>query len=70
MNLDEQKIADIVERVVERLGPLTRAPSLRVLPPQAVRRETSIPKGTLGVYRDPDSAVRAAEKRMAALRLW
>jgi len=61
--LDERKIEEIVARVIERLGGAgaMRAPSAG--PPIARGGGSGgvdIPRGTLGVYGDPDSAVQAA----------
>jgi acyl-CoA reductase-like NAD-dependent aldehyde dehydrogenase len=64
--LDEARIAEIVERVVARLGPGPTAP-----PPVAITRATSsgaarIPRATLGVYADPEAAVQAARRGFEA----
>ncbi len=66
MHLDEQRIAEIVERVVVRLGPVHRAPAVRPQNGALKPRAADIPRGTLGVYPDPDTAVRAAEKAFLA----
>jgi aldehyde dehydrogenase len=66
--LDEARIAEIVERVMARLGAgPTAAP-----PPSAPigRAESSnaarIPRATLGVYADPEAAVQAARRGFEA----
>jgi aldehyde dehydrogenase len=66
MQLDEARIAEIVERVVARLGSGPTAappPSGVVLPGRSTAR---IPRGTLGVYPDPDSAATAARRGFEA----
>lgn len=72
--LDEARIAEIVERVLQRLdGPGGMAPA----GPGAAAVSSSgrgpapgptvdIPRGTLGVYADPDAAVQAARRGFAA----
>jgi acyl-CoA reductase-like NAD-dependent aldehyde dehydrogenase len=65
--LDEARIAEIVERVLDRLGQgPTRAPKH----PEPVRDGggggARIPRGTMGVYGDPDSAVAAARRGFEA----
>ena len=61
--LDEQRIQEIVERVVARLGQSglpTRTPTPG---PTAIRGQgVRIPRGTLGAYDSPDDAVRAATR--------
>ncbi len=68
MSLEEARIAEIVERVVERLagdGGLVAPP--RRGPPQAVSGTTArIPRGTNGIYPDPDAAVAAARRGFEA----
>lgn len=63
MPLDEARIAEIVERVVARLGPggVSRAPSTG---PTMISSNagSAIPRGTLGVYDDPEAAVQAARR--------
>ncbi len=68
MHLDERRIQEIVERVVARLqgsgpGGSTAAPAVRAAaaePP--AKKQANIPKGRLGIYPDPDSAIAAARK--------
>ncbi len=66
--LDEARIAEIVERVVERLA--ARGPTAPAGAPTQVRTTSSrgadIPPGTMGVYPDPDSAVAAARRGFEA----
>ncbi|HWO21345.1 MAG TPA: aldehyde dehydrogenase family protein [Kofleriaceae bacterium] len=65
--LDERKIEEIVARVLERLGGagagggVTAAPG-RGAAPEPPRPRVNIPRGTNGVYDDPDEAVRAARR--------
>ena len=57
--LDEQRIQDIVERVVARLG--KHSPSPPLVSPQAIAvNSANIPRGTLGAVDTPDEAVAAA----------
>jgi acyl-CoA reductase-like NAD-dependent aldehyde dehydrogenase len=68
--LDEARIAEIVERVIDRLGNgPTRAPS-RPASPAAYGAGNGagarIPRATLGVYADPDAAVAAARRGFEA----
>lgn len=57
--IDDARIAEIVERVVERLGRVPAAPASTVtLTPRA--SQSSIPRGTLGIYADADAAAQAA----------
>jgi len=70
--LDERRIQEIVERVVQRLGagvPSSPAEAVeraaaRMPPPRPVdgarKKEPRIPRGTLGIYPDVDAAVKAA----------
>lgn len=62
--LDEARIAELVERVVERLGqaPSAAPPRPAAAPPAQHRPQARIPRGTLGVYADPDAAVQAARR--------
>jgi acyl-CoA reductase-like NAD-dependent aldehyde dehydrogenase len=63
--LDEARIAEIVERVVARLGPgPSAAPRAGVVLPG--RSTARIPRGTLGVFADPDAAVAAARRGFEA----
>jgi acyl-CoA reductase-like NAD-dependent aldehyde dehydrogenase len=75
--LDERRIQEIVERVVARLGadlPATPADAVeraaakfpkaygQPRPDEMPKREVRIPRATLGVYPDVDSAVKAGRK--------
>ena len=63
--LDEAKIAEIVERVVSRLGAgPTVAP--RTSGAAVAGSGARVPRGTMGVYGDPDSAVAAARRGFEA----
>lgn len=66
--LDEQKIDEIVARVLERLGAGGAPPPPPVAPPEppAAKAGPDIPRGTLGVYADPDEAVKAARRGFEA----
>ncbi len=66
MALDEARIAEIVERVVERLAGGV-APARRVAPPIASSGSgKNWPRGTMGIYPDADSAVQAARRGFEA----
>jgi len=60
--IDERRIEEIVARVVERLASSGALPAPSPGAPVRVSRTPSVdvPRGTLGVYQDPDSAVQAA----------
>ena len=68
--LDEARIAEIVERVIERIGGGSRpavvpqATTLSVA--RADRASVRVPRGTLGVFPDADSAVAAARRGFEA----
>ncbi len=68
LGLDEAKIEEIVARVVERLGggatpaPARAAPA--VVPDG--KKGANIPRGTLGVYGDADTAAKAARRGFEA----
>ncbi len=61
--LDERKIEEIVAKVLERLGGggVTSAPA-RGPAPEPSKPKANIPRGTNGVYADPDQAATAARK--------
>jgi acyl-CoA reductase-like NAD-dependent aldehyde dehydrogenase len=67
--LDERKIEEIVARVLERLGGpgepggggVTAAPG-RGTVPEPPRARANVPRGTNGVYNDPEQAVQAARR--------
>ena len=67
-SLDEARIAEIVERVVARLAqapsgaPASRGP----VTADSRDRGSRVPRGTLGIYEDPDSAVQAARRGFEA----
>jgi acyl-CoA reductase-like NAD-dependent aldehyde dehydrogenase len=60
--IDERRIEEIVARVVERLASSGALPAPSPGAPVRASRTPSVdvPRGTLGVYQDPDSAVQAA----------
>ena len=66
--LDEARIAEIVERVLDRLGNgATRAPSNSKPDTAGLHGAGArIPRATLGVYGDPDSAAAAARRGFEA----
>jgi acyl-CoA reductase-like NAD-dependent aldehyde dehydrogenase len=67
--IDERKIEEIVSKVLERLGggsgngATAKAQTLTTahIPPSE-KRKANIPRGTNGVYADPDQAAKAARK--------
>ncbi len=62
-HLDEARIADIVERVVERLGAGGGRPPAAAQPaPVSAASGADIPRGTRGVYADAEAAVAAARR--------
>lgn len=67
-HLDEARIQEIVERVVERLagGPSAPPPSQSTAGSASPRGGVRIPRGTNGVYADPDAAVTAARRGFEA----
>lgn len=66
-HLDEARIAEIVERVVERLGSGTSAPPPASAPIQLGRSGgPSIPRGSMGVFADHEAAVTAARRGFEA----
>jgi acyl-CoA reductase-like NAD-dependent aldehyde dehydrogenase len=76
VQLDERRIAEIVERVMARLGPGGVAGHGAAAPPPGVSAgshiigtgpgASRIPRGTLGIYQDPDLAVKAARRGFEA----
>jgi aldehyde dehydrogenase len=64
--LDEARIAEIVERVVERLGAGAPAAPARGSAPVEAAQGARIPRGTRGVYADAEAAVSAARRGYAA----
>jgi acyl-CoA reductase-like NAD-dependent aldehyde dehydrogenase len=61
--IDEKKIEEIVAKVLERLGGSPTAAPHRVPVAEAKpQRSSNIPRGTNGVYADPEAAVKAARK--------
>lgn len=70
MPLDEARITEIVERVVERLAGGGVSPGRSVTAHMARdgagRPAQNWPRGTLGIYRDADSAVQAARRGFEA----
>lgn len=66
-SLDEARIAEIVERVVSRLAGDTRAAAPVGGATSGLSASASrIPRGTMGIYDDPDSAVQAARRGFQA----
>ncbi len=57
--MDDARIAEIVERVVARLGNVPAAPAPSA-PIAAKATAAQIPKGSLGIYADADAAAQAA----------
>jgi hypothetical protein len=66
LELDEKRIAEIVDRVVARLGPGPSAAPGAGGPIGPAKTTSRIPRGTLGVYADPDQAVAAARRGIEA----
>ncbi len=64
--LDERKIEEIVARVIERLGAGVAPAPPRPAPGGESRSAPNIPRATLGVYSDPDEAVKAARRGFEA----
>src|SRR6185503_9861675 len=72
MQLDEARIAEIVERVMARLGGVHATGHATAMPPAGVSAgahltgagpgASRIPRGTNGVYQDPDAATKAARR--------
>ncbi len=61
---DDARIAEIVNRVVQRLGQVPAAPATTLtLSPQ---KGASVPRGSLGIYGDADSAAQAAMRGFVA----
>jgi aldehyde dehydrogenase len=66
--IDERKIEEIVSKVLERLGggrPSSTAEAQKLTTshvPEKARSKANIPRGTNGVYADPDQAAKAARK--------
>jgi acyl-CoA reductase-like NAD-dependent aldehyde dehydrogenase len=69
-SIDERKIEEIIARVLDRLGGAgagnggtAKAQALTTSHiPQSERRTANVPRGTNGVYADPDQAAKAARK--------
>ncbi len=57
--IDDARIAEIVDRVVQRLGQVPAAPKTTVSL-TASQNQSSVPRGTLGIYGDADTAAQAA----------
>src|SRR5688500_13793925 len=72
VHLDEARIAEIVERVMARLGGVHATGHATATPPAGVSAgshitgpgpgASRIPRGTRGVYQDPDAATQAARR--------
>lgn len=64
--MDDARIAEIVERVVERLGQVSLPPArMTALPAKATAAE-QVPRGTLGIYPDANRAAEAARRGFEA----
>jgi acyl-CoA reductase-like NAD-dependent aldehyde dehydrogenase len=68
-SIDEKKIEEIIARVLDRLGGNGRPGSTAAAQalttahiPETTRTKANIPRGTNGVYADPDQAAKAARK--------
>ncbi len=59
--MDDARIAEIVERVVAKLGQIPAAPK-PASPIAAKASSIKIPRGTLGIYPDAESAAQAARR--------
>ncbi|MCE9575829.1 MAG: aldehyde dehydrogenase EutE [Deltaproteobacteria bacterium] len=68
MSLSDQKIEEIVARVMERLGTGAQPAPARAAAPTSGegKRGANVPRGTLGVYADPEAAVTAARRGFEA----
>ncbi|RMH42847.1 MAG: aldehyde dehydrogenase EutE [Deltaproteobacteria bacterium] len=67
MPIDERRIEEIVARVVERLAQSGALPAPAAGPPvRGAGGAVDIPRGTLGVYADPEQAVQAARRGFEA----
>jgi acyl-CoA reductase-like NAD-dependent aldehyde dehydrogenase len=64
--LDEARIAEIVERVVERLGARNYAAPSSGGAAVPTKTGANVPRGTLGVYGDAESAAQAARRGFEA----
>ncbi len=60
--MNDARIADIVERVVARLGQVPAAPKPTAGIVANAKPAMSIPRGTLGIYPDAESAAQAARR--------
>jgi aldehyde dehydrogenase len=65
-SLDERRIEEIVARVMERLAGGPSAAPARLSSPEPTKSGANVPRGTLGVYADPDAAVKAARRGFEA----
>ncbi len=68
--IDERKIEEIVARVMERLGGAGAQPAparaAATSEPARASKGANVPRGTLGVYGDPDAAAAAARRGFEA----
>jgi acyl-CoA reductase-like NAD-dependent aldehyde dehydrogenase len=69
MAIDERKIEEIVSRVLERLGgtpPVAAPQKLTTTHIEGPSNKANVPRGTNGVYPDPEQAVKAARRAFEA----
>ena len=64
--MDDARIAEIVERVVERLGQVSSPPTRATALPAKATTASQVPRGTLGIYPDANSAAEAARRGFEA----
>ncbi len=60
--MDDARIAEIVQRVVERLGQVSAPPPRSSALPANATPSSQVPRGTLGIYPDANSAAEAARR--------
>jgi acyl-CoA reductase-like NAD-dependent aldehyde dehydrogenase len=66
MSLSDQKIEEIVARVMERLGSGAAPAPARTAAPVEGKKGAHVPRGTNGVFADPEAAVTAARRGFEA----
>ncbi len=64
--MDDARIAEIVERVVARLGQVSAPPARASAQPSNATAASQVPRGTLGIYPDANSAAEAARRGFEA----
>jgi acyl-CoA reductase-like NAD-dependent aldehyde dehydrogenase len=64
--MDDARIAEIVERVVARLGNVSAPPAPSAAMPAKASGASQVPRGTLGIYPDANSAAEAARRGFEA----